>query len=193
MLYATWSIALFLTNFGAVFETPLGLSIVGRIVVGTLASGAALTVTLRAFKEVRDTAEIRKLVIGGEWKRVLGYRVLVPSWVAVYAVLYSSIFLFGVQGDPFALALFVHAVYAGFWAFMFYSLRLSFDRKMPAEGPAVLSSFGAATAGYILNDLSFGDIGVYVLLWGVAIVVWVVSAFHARRQPIPAPEGDLAV
>ena len=83
MLYATWSIALFLTNIGAVFETPLGLSIVGRIVVGTIASGAALTVTLRAFKEVRDTAEIRRLVIGAEWERLLGYRVLVPYWVAV--------------------------------------------------------------------------------------------------------------
>ena len=193
VLYATWSIALFLTNFGAVFETPLGLSIVGRIVVGTIASGAALTVTLRAFKEVRDTAEIRRLVIGAEWERLLGYRVLVPSWVAVYVVLFLSVFLFGIQGDPFALTLFVHVVYAGFWAYMFYSLRLSFDGKMPAECTAVLSSFGVATAGSILNDLSFGNIGVYVLLWGATIVVWVVSAFHARRQPIPVPEGDLAV
>jgi nickel/cobalt exporter len=36
-------------------------------------------------------------------------------------------------------------------------------------------------------------IGVYVLLWGATIIVWVVSAFHARRQSIPVPEGDLAV
>ena len=193
VLYATWSIPIFLTNFGALFETPLGLSIVDRIVVGTLASGAALTVTLRAFKEVRDTAEIRRLVNGGEWRRVLGYQVLVPSWVAVYVILFLSIFLFGIQGDPIALALFVHAVYAGFWAFLFYALRLSFEGKMPAEGIAFLSSFGVATAGSILNDLSFGNIGVYVLLWGVTIVVWVVSAFHARRQSIPVPEGNLAV
>lgn len=193
VLYATWSIALFLTNFGAVFETPLGLSIVGRVVVGTLASGAALTVTLRAFKEVRDTAEIRRLVVDGEWERVLGYKVLVPTWVAVYVILFLSIYLFGIQGDPFALALFVHAAYAGFWAYMFYSLRLSFDEKMPAEGTAVLSSFGVATAGSILNDLSFGSIDVYVLLWGAIIVVWVVSAIHARRLKVPVMEANAAV
>ena len=193
VLYATWSIALFLTNFGAVFETPLGLSVVDRAVVGMLASGAALTITLRAFKEVRDTAEIRRLVVGGEWERVLGYRVLVPSWITVYVILFLSILLFGIQEYPVALALFVHAAYAGFWAFMFYSLRLSFGAKMPAEATAVLSSFGMATAGSILNDLSFGYIGVYVLLWGPTIVVWVVSAFRALRLPIPAPEGDLPV
>lgn len=192
MLYATWSVALFLTNFGAVFETPFGLSVVGRIVVGTLASGAALTITLRAFKEVRDTAEIRRLVVGGEWERVLGYRVIVPTWVAVYVILFLSIFLFGIQGDPFALALFVHVVYAGFWAYILYSLWLSFGGRIPAEGTAVLSSFGVATAGSILNDLSFGNIGVYVLLWGATIVVWVVSAIHARRLKVPMPEANPA-
>jgi len=192
VLYATWSIALFLTNFGAVFETPLGLSVVDRVVVGMIASGAALTVTLRAFRETRDTAEIRRLVFGGKWRGVLRYRVLVPSWIAVYLVLFLSIFLFGVQGDPFVLALFVHAIYAGFWAYLFYSLRLSFEGKMPAEGTAALSSFGVATAGSILNDLSFGNIGVYVLLWGATIVVWVVSALHARRLKVPVLEANPA-
>lgn len=192
VLFATWSVALFITNFGSLVEGPLGLSIEERIIVSTLASAVALTVTLRAFAEVRDTAEIRRLIVGGEWERVLGYGVLVPSWVAVYVILFLSIFLFGIQGDPFALALFVHAVYAGFWAYMLYSLRLSFDGKMPAEGTAVLSSFGVATAGSILNDLSFGDVGVYVLLWGAAIVVWVISAIHARRLKVPMSEANPA-
>lgn len=191
VLYATWSIALFLTNFGAVFEVPLGLSIVERIVVSMLASGTALIITLRAFREIGDTVEIRRLVTGGKWRGVLRYRVLVPSWVAFYLVLFLSIFLFGVQRDPLALTLVVHTVYAGFWVFLCYAFRLSFEKKMPAEGVAALSAFGVATAGSILNDLSFGIIGVYVLLWGTAIAVWVVSAFHARRQPVTVPNGDL--
>lgn len=180
---------MFLTNFGGAL---LGLSIDERIAVGTLASAAALIITLRAFKRVRYTAEVRRLVIGGKWMRVLGYRVFVPLWVSIYALLFLLIFLFGVQEDPFVLALFVHAAYAAFWAFLYYALRLSFEGRMPAEGKATLSSFGVATSGSIINDLSLGILGVYVLLWGVTIVVWVVSAFYARRQPVPGREAGLA-
>jgi hypothetical protein len=193
VLYATWSVALFLTNFGAPFEALLGLPVVERIAVSTLASGAALTITLRAFGRVRDTAEIRGLVTDGKWRRVLGYRVLATLWVAVYAVLFFLIVLFRVQEDPFVLVLYVHGVYALFWAFMYYALGLSYGRKMPVEGIAVLTSFGVATAGSILNDLSLRTSGVYALLWGATIVVWVVSAFYARRQPVPGREVSLAV
>jgi len=75
---------------------------------------------------------------------------------------------------------------------MYYALRLSFEGRMPAEGKAALSSFGVATVGSIINDLSLGILGVYALLWGVTIVVWVVSAFYARRQPVPGREVHLA-
>jgi hypothetical protein len=190
--YATWAVAIFLTNFGALFEALLGLSVLERIAVSTLASGAALTITLRAFKRVRDTAEIRRLVNDGKWRRVLGYQVLVPLWVAVYVILFFLILLFRVQEDLFALALYVHGAYAVFWVFMYCALGLSFGKKMPAEGVAVLSSFGVATAGSILNDLFLGIPGVYALLWGATIVVWVVSAFYARRQPVPGREVNLA-
>jgi len=192
VLFATWSVAIFLTNFGGLFEALLGLSVVERIAVSTLASAAALTITLLAFKRVRDTAEIRRLVNEGKWRRVLGYQVLLPLWVAVYVILFILILLFRVQEDLFVLVLFVHGAYAVFWAFMYYALGLSFERKMPAEGIAVLSSFGVATAGSILNDLSLRIPGVYALLWGATIVVWVVSAFYARRQPVPKQEVDLA-
>jgi hypothetical protein len=53
--------------------------------------------------------------------------------------------------------------------------------------------FGVATAVSILNDLSLRITGVYVLLWGATIIVWVASAFYARRQPVPGREVDLAV
>jgi len=193
VLYATWSVALFLTNFGGLFEALLGLSELERIAVSTLASGAALIITLRAFRRVRGTAEIRGLVIEGKWREVLGFRVLATLWVAVYAVLFFLILPFGVQEDPFVLVLYVHGVYAVFWAFMYYALGLSYGRKMPPEGIAVLSSFGVATAGSILNDLSLRISGVYALLWGATIVVWVVSAFYARRQPVPGREVNPAV
>jgi hypothetical protein len=190
VLYATWTVAIFLTDLAPL--EALGLSVDERIVLGTLASGAALIITLRAFKHVRDTVEVRRLVADGKWWRVLGYRVLVPSWAAVYVVLFLSIFLYGVQEDPLVLALYVHTGYAGFWTFLYYALGLSFEGKMPAEAVAVLSAFGVATAGSILNDLSLRIIGVYVLLWGATVVVWVVSSFYARRQPVPVLEVNPA-
>jgi hypothetical protein len=53
VLYATWTAALFPTNFGAPFEALLGLSIDESITLSTLASGAALIITLRAFRRVK--------------------------------------------------------------------------------------------------------------------------------------------
>jgi hypothetical protein len=127
-------VALFLTNFGGLFEVLLGLSVVERIVVSTLASGAALTITLLAFKRVRDTVEIRRLVIGGRWRRVIGKPGARDLLGRSLRGLFFLILLFRVQQDPFVLVLFVHGAYAAFWAFMYYALGLSFERKMPAEG-----------------------------------------------------------
>ena len=104
VLYATWTVPIFLTVFGG--EPVVGLlglsaayTLDERIVVGMLASGTALTITLRAFKRVRDTAEIHNLIGGGKWKSVLGYRVLVPIWVLVYVILLAIIVAFGIGSD----------------------------------------------------------------------------------------------
>jgi hypothetical protein len=182
VLYAAWSLPIFLTVFnvpGVVFP---GLS-VERIAVGMFFSGAALTITLRTFKRVRDTAQIRSLVFEGKWRRALGYRVLVPTWVAIYAILILLIFVFRIQAG-----LVVPAVYVSFWAYLYYALRLSFPGKLPTESIAAISSFGIAIAGSIVMDLSFLITSVYILLWGVALAIWVSSALYARTR---APPGSL--
>ena len=190
-LYATWSVAIFQTIFGAAVEAALGFSLDQRVSLSVLASGAALAITLREFRRVRDTAEIRRLAVEGKWTRVLGYHVAVPAWVAAYVIVVSSFFLFGAHESSFIFVLL--AAYAAFWAFLWYALRLSFQEKMPAEGVATLASFGAALAGTVLNELSLGIYGVYVLLWGATVVVWVVSAVYARRLAVPGSEVNPAV
>jgi len=193
-LYATYAVSIFITIFGAPIVFLLGFgagyTIAVRVGVGMLVSGAALTVTLLAFRRVKDTAEIRSLVTEGRWKRVLGYQVFVPLWVAAYVVFLLAIFVFGLRGDILVLVL---SVYLAFWAFLYYAMNLSFPGKLPVEGIAALSSFGIASAGSLAAYFSVGITGVYLLLWSAMIVVWVVSAFYARTRPLPKTQEGAAV
>jgi hypothetical protein len=189
--YAAWSVAIFLTVFGRVVATLLGFSseytVDDRAAVGLLASGAALTIILVAFKRVRDTAEIRNLVASGKWKRVLGYRVLVPLWIGIYVIVATAALVFGLGSGA------ILAGYAAFWAFLYYALKLSFPDKLPGEAIAALSSFGVATASTIAL-LPFGSTDAIIgLLWAAMVVTWIASAIYARRLPVSAPEVSPAV
>lgn len=192
-LYAAYSVSMFLAVFGGLFIALPGLPVeelvAEHLAVSMLASALALTVTLWAFKRVRDTAEIRNFVVGGRWTRVIEYRVLMPAWVAVYAIVLSSFFVFGSQAGAGV----VLAVYAAFWGFLLYAQRLSFPGNLPAESIATLSSFGIAVAGTIVNTLSVNVLALDGLLWGAMVVVWVASAFYARTRGLPGHSGDRAV
>jgi hypothetical protein len=194
VLYATYSVAFFLTLFSSVVAYALGVAAeytsAAHVAVDMLASGAALILTLRAFGRIRDTAEIRSLVLDGGLARVLRYRVLVPTWVAVYAVVIPSMFLFSDK-----VGLLVLVIYAGFWGFLYYALRLSFPRRLPSEATAALALFGIAIAGSVvlllstIKPLDLAD--VYGLLWGATVVGWAASALYARTRKFSvALEGE---
>ena len=194
VLYATYSVAFFLTLFSSLVAYALGLAeeytLAVHVAVDTLASGAALVLTLRAFGRIRDTAEIRSLVLGSGLARVLRYRVLVPTWVAVFAVVIPSMFLFSDR-----VGLLVLVIYAGFWGFLYYALRLSFPRRLPSEATAALALFGIAIAGSVVLLMSLSKPGevaiIYGLLWGATVVGWAASALYARtRKPSVASEGE---
>ena len=195
VLYATYSVSMFLAVFSSVVAYALGLAAdyksAEHVAVDMLASGAALTVTLQAFKRINDTAEIRSLVFDGGLARVLRYRVIVPMWVAANAVILLSMVLFSDKVGPLVLL-----IYAGFWGFLYYALRLSFPGRLPREGAAALSSLGIAIAGSVILLLSVSVsaevVKIYGLLWGASIITWIVSAIYARRLPVPTPEVDLA-
>ena len=182
MGYAAWSVAMFWQIFGTPVSAWLGLSVEWRIVIGMMASGGALTIILRGFKRVRETAEIRGLVLDGKWKRVISFRILAPIWAANFATIFSLIFLLGLGGDVVLLEVYVLAAYAAWWAFLCYAMRLSFPGKLPGEAVAALASFGIALA-FTIVLLPFTDPGVG-LLWGAVVVTWVASAFYALRQPV---------
>lgn len=188
--YAAWSVWLFWAVFGSLISAWLRISVDGRVLVGVLASGAALAVTLRAFRRVRDTVKIRNQLIEGRWRRIFGFRLLVPAWVATFAI--TALLVFAFRLSDFLLAVYVLSVYVALWAFLYYALRLSFYRRLPGEGIAVLLSLGAATVGSItvlalgLNDAVIG------ILWGMTLVTWVASAVYTRRLTIPTSEATLS-
>ena len=195
VLYATYCASIFLTVFSGAVAYAFGLAaeykLAEHVAVDVLASGAALTVTLQAFRRIRDNAEIRGLVFDGGWARVLRYRVLAPVWVAVNALILLSIVLFSDR-----VGLLVLAIYAGFWVFLYYALRLSFPGRLPREGVAALSAFGVAIAGSIILLLSAVSVSaevvkIYGLFWGAMVVVWAASALYARTRKLSAAlEGE---
>jgi hypothetical protein len=189
VVYAAWSISIFLAIFSASLASVLGLSaeymLPERIVVSMTASGVSVIATLVAFRRVRDTSEIRNMVLRERWVRVIDYRVIVPFWVAVYVVFFLSLALsFGHTG------VLVDLIYAAFWTFLFYALRLSFPGRLPIESILALSSLGIAAAGSIIDLLSVNVIAVYVLLWAATVIIWAVSAAYARTRGLSAASGE---
>ncbi len=184
VLYATYAVSMFVAVFGEPLIGATGLAaeftIAERVAVAMTASGAALAVTLWAFRRVRDTVEIRSIVTEGKWSRVLRYSVLVPIWVAIYAVLILGLSFFGSYET-----LLILMVYTAFWGFLCYALRLSFPDTLPIEGIVAISSFGIAIAGSALTTLSLSVAPLSGLLWGVSVVVWVLSAVYARTRRLP--------
>jgi hypothetical protein len=194
VLYATYSVSIFVAVFSSALAYAIGLAdeytLAAHVAVAMMASGAALTVTLHAFGRVRDTVEVRSLVFDAGWASVLRYRVLVPVWIAIYAVVIVSMVLLNDH-----VGLLVLVIYAGFWGLLYYALGLSFPEGPPFEGVAALSSFGVAIAGSVILLLSVGVsaevVRIYGLLWGATVIIWAASALYARtRKPSEAPEGE---
>ena len=81
-LYIVLALSMFLSIFGLSIVEALGaVNLSGVLVVDVTASGSGLIVILWAFKRVRNTAEITH-PDDQAWARLLGYRFLVPIWLA---------------------------------------------------------------------------------------------------------------
>jgi hypothetical protein len=191
VLYAALSISMFATIFWTPIAGRLGLSgsaIVPLIIVHMLISGAAVVVILLAFRRIRDTAEIRRIVAASKWNKVLGYRYIVSIWVAIYAIVIASlIFTSAISG------LLLLVIYVAVWGYFYYALRLSFPHRLPSEGIAALSSLGIAVVGSIVVVLFFPEIrSIIAILWGVNILVWITVAVYSRAlRPQDAVEESL--
>ncbi|HXZ90354.1 MAG TPA: hypothetical protein VEG61_04765 [Candidatus Dormibacteraeota bacterium] len=134
VLYAAWAVSIFMTLFGIpIVVTLLRLSaeftVAVSIALSMLSSGAAVIVTLRAFKRVRDTAEIHGVITKETWAKVLGNSVLVPVGVTIYLIFISSILLFGTKTVVFLLLV----IYAAMAVYLSFGLGCLSPRVYPSR------------------------------------------------------------
>lgn len=178
VLYAALSLAMFVT----IFVTPSEPTIAIRFVVNIAASGTALIAILWEFKRARNTAEIRNAIVDRRWSKPLGYRVLLPLWVAIYAILILTVIFLRPQAVSVILV-----IYAALAVSVYYALRLSFPLRLPPEGIVALSSLAVAAMGSIAFLPFVRDSAPYAILWGATIALWLLAAAYARTRPPPAP------
>ena len=181
ILYLALSLSMFLSIFGTpIIDSLVSIGHASVIAVDMTASGCGIAVILWAFKRVRNTAEITHPEGDRAWSRLLGYRFVVPLWIALNALVVLTIVLASAR-----LPLVVLLVHLGVAVYLYYALRLSFSEKIPAEAVIAIGSLSLSSIAS-LALLSFVAVaGPYVLLWGATIVAWILSGVYARSRPIP--------
>src|SRR5487761_1692765 len=130
ILYIVLALSMFLSTFGVPIIDSLGVlkSFPSSIAVDMTASGCGVVVFLWAFKRVRNAAEITYPEGKRAWSRLLGYRFIVPIWIAINGIVIVPI---GFASGRLSLVdLLIHF---GLAVYLYYALRLSFSKKIPAE------------------------------------------------------------
>jgi hypothetical protein len=187
VLYLALSLSMFLSIFGTPIVgslEPIGLA--DSIAVDVTAGGCAIAAVLWAFKRVRNTAEITHPGGDRAWSRLLGYRCVVPVWIALNAMVISTIVLARAQVPLVDLL-----IHLGVAAYLLYALRLSFPKKTPAEAVIAIGSLTLSSIASLALLSIVTSHGPYVLLWGATIAAWMLSGVYARTRPIPEFEEEL--
>jgi hypothetical protein len=186
LLYTVLSISMFLSIFGSpIIESLRVVNLLGAVAMDVTASGSGLIVILWAFKRVRNTAEITH-PDDQAWARLLGYRFLVPLWLALNAVLILTIVLSRDFVPPVFLL-----IHLGLGVYLYYALRLSFSGKIPPEAVVAIGSISVTSVASLALLPITASPGPYVLLSGATIVAWIYSGVYSRTRPIPEFEEEL--
>ena len=149
------------------------------------ASGCGLIAILWAFKRVRNSADITHPEDNRDWSRLLGYRFLVPLWIAINAVVILTITF--ASGRVSLVDLLIHL---GLAVYLYYALRLSFSKKIPGEAVIAIGSLSLSSVASLALLSIVTSPGPYALLWGATIVSWIFSGVYARTRPIPEFEEE---
>jgi hypothetical protein len=184
VLYLSLAFSMFLSIFGVpiigsiAFARSLG--IVSSIAVDMTASGSAIIAILWAFKRVRNTAEITQSEGDRAWSRLLGYRFLVPLWIALNSIVILTVAFAGARVSLVDLL-----IHLGLAVYLYYALSLSFSKKIPIEAVVAVGSLSLSSIASLALLSIITRPGPYVLLWGATIAAWIFSGVYARIQPIP--------
>jgi hypothetical protein len=186
ILYLALSLSMFLSIFGTPIIGSLEpIGVASAIAIDMTASGFGIAAILWAFKRVRNTAEITHPEGDRAWSRLLGYRFVVPIWVATNALVILTI-LFAASKVPLVVLM----IHLGVAVYLFYALRLSFSKKIPGEAVIAIGSLSLSSVASIALLSITTSHGVYALIWGATIAVWIFSGVFARTRHIPEFEEE---
>jgi hypothetical protein len=186
ILFLAFSLSMFLSTFGTpIIDSVESIGVAITLPVNVTASGCGIVAILWAFKRVRNSAEITHPEGDRAWSSLLGYRFLVPLWIAIEAVAILTV-AFASSRAPLVLFL----IHLGLAVYMYYALRLSFSEKIPREAVIAIGSLSLSSIASIALLSITTNPGSYVLLSGATIVLWIFSGIYARTRPIPEFEEE---
>ena len=186
VLYLALSVSMFLSIFGGpIIDSLVSIGFASMIAMDMTASGCGIIAILWAFKRVRNSADITHPEGDRTWSTLLGYRFVVPLWIAINGLVILTIVLARVQVPLVDLL-----IHLGVAVYLYYALRLSFSKKIPGEAVIAIGSLSLSSVAS-LALLSLTTIpGPHALLWLSTIVAWIFSAVYARTRPIPEFEEE---
>ncbi len=186
ILYLALSLSMFLSIFGTpIIDSLVPIGIEGALAMNMTASGCAMIAILWAFKRVRNTAEVTHREADRAWSKLLGYRFLVPLWIAINAVVIMAIAFAAGRVAPVILL-----IHFGLAVYLYYALRLSFSKKILGEAVVAIASMSLSSIASIALLSIVTSTWPYVLLWGATIVAWIFCGVYARTRPVPEFEEE---
>ena len=191
--WGTLYLALALSMFFSIFGSPIIDSLVVAksirfsvgIAMDLTASGYSIIEILWAFKRFRNSSEITHLEGGGYWSKLLGYRFIVPLWIAINFAILLTLALARAQVPLVRLLILL-----GLAVYLYYVLRLSFSKKIPAESFVAIGSLSLSSIASIALLSVVTSPVPYILLTGVTIVAWIFSGVYARTRAVPEFEEE---
>jgi hypothetical protein len=187
ILFLVLSLSMFLSIFGSpIIDSLVSIGFASTIAIDMTASGCGVIAILWAFKRVRNAAEITHPEGNRAWSRLLGYRFIVPLWIAINGIVILTIALAKAR-----VPLVVLLLHFGLSVYLYYALRLSFPKKIPAEAVIAIGSLSLSSIASIALLSITTSPGPYALLAGATIGAWILSGIYARTRPIPEFEEDL--
>lgn len=186
VLYIVVALSMLLSIFGApIIASLASVGIASMMALNMTASGCAIIAILWAFRRVRNAAEITQSEAKRAWSRLLGYRFLVPIWIAINGIVILTI-AFETSRVPLVDLL----IHLGMAIYLYYALRLSFSKKIPLEAVIAIGSLALSSVASLALLSIITSPGPYALLWIATIVSWIFSGFYARTRPIPEFEEE---
>jgi hypothetical protein len=189
ILYLAIALSTLLSIFGVpIIDSLAGvksLDGLGSLSMDMTASGCAVIAILWAFKRVRNSAEITQPEGERVWSRLLGYRLVVPLWIAINGAVILTIALARTQ-----LLLVDLLIHFGLAIYVYYALRLSFSKRLPGEAVVAVASLSLTSIASIALLSIITNPGPIALLWVATIAAWIFSGVYARTRPVPEFEEE---